>query len=499
MRSGGTDNSAHHPGEVAHRQRTTVRRPSAVPWAPWLPPRWVEAERVGRGTVTRLADLARRMFAAALDAIRPRNLLRRVEMLPDGVRFGDATLCPGGRFVLVALGKAAPGLAGSFLASARRQPDRVFVLAPDGVPAPQAVVPHLRRASHPLPDERGAAATEELLTLLATLGAEDGVLLLLSGGASALLAAPLPGLALETVAAVSRSLLHAGASIGELNVVRKHLLAAAGGRLAAACPASLLTLVLSDVPGDDLSLVASGPTVADPSTRDDALAILSCRGLLDAFPAVRGVLGGREAETPKAGDARLARTTTLLLGSSADALAAAGAIATHAGFRTVHLTRTLRGEAREVGRALAGLGRAAAGGEPVALLAAGETTVRVVGTGRGGRNLELALGAALELAGSEGICLLAGGSDGVDGTSPAAGAVVDGWTVHRGARRGLDAGVLLADNDAWGFFAGSEEAILTGPTGTNVADLVFVLCAGAPAQFLPAVLRDGAWFPYSLP
>jgi len=439
------------------------------------------------------------MFAAAVDAVRPAALLRRVEALPDGVRFGDVALRPAGRFVLVALGKAAPGLAASFLATTRRQPDTVFVLTPDGVAAPPSLAPHLRRAAHPTPDQRGVAATRELLALLAGLRAEDGVLLLLSGGASALLAAPLPGVELGTVATLSRSLMHTGAPIRELNVVRKHLLAAAGGRLAASCPAPVLALVLSDVPGDDLSLIASGPTVADPSTCSDALTVLARRGLLDAFPAVAAFLREGGAESPKPGDPRLQRATTALLGSSADALAAAGAVATEAGFRVVRLTRTLRGEAREVGRTLATLARAAAGGDPVALLAAGETTVHVVGAGCGGRNLELALAAAVELAGTDGICLLAGGSDGVDGSSPAAGAVVDGSTVHRGARRGLDALARLHDNDSWGFFAGSDEAIVTGPTGTNVADVVFVLCAGAPVQMLPTLLRDAPALPRTLP
>ncbi len=433
------------------------------------------------------------MFLAAVDAVQPASLLRRVDMVPEGVVFGSVALCPARRFVLVCLGKAAPGLAAAFLARTARRPDEVFVLTTDGVAVADPVRPFVRRGGHPFPDSRGEAATDELLALLGRLHRDDGVLMLLSGGASSLLAAPLPGLGRDDVVAVTRALMHAGAPIGELNVVRKHLLAAAGGRLAAACPAPLLALVVSDVPGDDLALIASGPTVTDPSSRDDALAILARRGLADTFEHVTAFLrSSPAAESVKPGDRRLAGTTTSLLGSSADALAAAAAVASQAGFRPVVLTRVVRGEARAVGPALAAAGCATLAHGPVALLAAGETTVVVTGSGQGGRNLELALAAALQLVGTEGVCLLAGATDGVDGSSPAAGAVVDGRTIARGVRRGRDALACLAANDSWGFFHGAEEAILTGPTGTNVADLVFVLSAGGVRRPLPLALGESA-------
>jgi glycerate 2-kinase len=440
--------------------------------------------------MTPLARVARSMFASAVEAVRPAALLRRVGFSPDGVTVGDRELRPAGRLVLVALGKAAPGFSFQFLRSSERIPDVTFVLAPHGVDAPADVQPFLRRGAHPVPDAGGEQATTDLLELLAGLDASDGVVLLLSGGASALLARPLPGVARERVAEVTKALLLAGAPIHELNAVRKHLLAAAGGRLAAACPARILTLALSDVPGDDFATIASGPTVADPTTFADAVAALHRRGLAQRFPDITSYLsahlGRDEAESPKPDDPRLRRSCARLLGSNRDALEGAAAAARREGFRTAVLTRTLRGEARVVGDALAALAAASNPGDPLALLAAGETTVTVTGEGCGGRNLELALAAACALADVPDRCLLAGGSDGIDGTAPAAGAVVDGATLARGAVRGRDAAAALQRNDSWGFFEDSAEAILTGPTGTNVADLIFLLVAGGTRAFLGA-------------
>jgi glycerate 2-kinase len=444
--------------------------------------------------VNPLADAARGIFAAAVSAVQPAALLRRVRFRREGVEFAGEAVAPADRLVLVALGKAAPGLAAAFVRASRRAPDLSFVLAPDGAPVPSEIVDSTRLARHPLPDERGAAATRELLKLLTSLRRTDGVVLLLSGGGSALLAEPLPGLALDDLAALTHALLVSGATIHELNAVRKHLFAAAGGRLGLACAAPMLTLVLSDVPGDDLATVASGPTLPDPTTRADALAVLRRRHLAERFPAVVRCLlsptGADEFETPKPDDLRLAHVRAFALGSSRDALAAAGEAALQAGFRPLQLTRTLRGEARRVGAALAGMARSLAAGEPAALLAAGETTVTVRGAGRGGRNLELALAAAVSLADVPERCLLAAGTDGVDGSSPAAGAVVDGSTLAHGTRAGRDALAALETNDSWGYFAGLPEEIFTGPTGTNVGDLVVILAAGARAEFfaLDAIL-----------
>lgn len=444
--------------------------------------------------MTPLAELARTMFAAAVEAVQPAALLRRLAFLADGVAFADSSLTPRGRLALVALGKAAPGFLAAFLARCRRRPDLLFALAPRDVPASPEVEPFLQRSSHPLPDEAGEAATVKLLQMLAGLDPDDGVLVFLSGGASALLAHPLPGVERPQVAAVTAALLVAGAPIWELNTVRKHLLAAAGGRLAALCPAHLLALVLSDVPGDDLATIASGPTVADPSTFADALAVLQRRGLGDQFGSICQFLAAGERgavpESVKPGDPALARARTHLLGSSRDALEAAAEVATRAGFGTATLTRSFRGEARSLGEVLGTLACALDTSSPRALLAAGETTVTLRGSGQGGRNLETALAAACALHGQSGRCVLVAGSDGLDGTSPAAGAVVDGDTLRRAAVHGRNAAHALAHNDSWGFFAGTQEAIVTGATGTNVADLAFVLAAGGKHVSIPAARRE---------
>jgi glycerate 2-kinase len=440
--------------------------------------------------MTPLADLARAMFGAAVAAVQPASLMRRVEFVPAGVSFAGAAAVPAGRLVVVALGKGAPGLATAFLHRCERHPDDVFVLAPEGVPAPERIEPHLRRASHPVPDARGEAATSALLDLVSGLDRSDGVVLLLSGGASALLSLPLPGVDRERAASVTRALLRAGARIDELNAVRKHLFAVLGGRLAAACPGSILTLALSDVPGDDLAVIASGPTVADPTTFADAAGVLERHRVAADFPDIAKVLadGARGAipESPKPGDPRLDRAVSLLLGGSREALDAAALVARDAGFATRNLTRTFRGEARVLGETLGAMAAAIGGGEPVALLAAGESTVTVRGAGAGGRNLEVALAAACALAGVPERCVLAAGTDGVDGASPAAGAVVDGDTLARATARGRDAGLALAENDSWGFFEGLSEAIVTGPSGTNVSDVAFVLAAGGHPDFLVA-------------
>ena len=440
--------------------------------------------------MTPLAELARSMFAAAVAAVAPDELFRRIDFTPGGVRFGDCGLNPRGKLHLVALGKAAPGLAAAFVHRCRRAPDSIFVLAPDGTPTPESVLPFTRFAAHPVPDRRGAVAARELLAAFAGAAPEDGFVVLLSGGSSALLAEALPGIDPGEVAALTAALLRAGVPIRELNVVRKHLFAAAGGRLACAGPAQILTLALSDVPADDPGTLASGPTVADPSTFPDALRVLVRSGVAPSFGSTVRILEagarGDAPESPKPGDSRLKNAEFRLLGSSAEALAAAAEVAEAVGLHAYPLTRSLRGEARTVGTVLAAMAGSLAPGEGTALLLAGETTVTVRGDGRGGRNLELALAAALVLADVPERCLLAAGTDGVDGTSPAAGAVVDGATLSRAAACGRDATAALAANDAWGFFEGLGEAIVTGPTGTNVADLVFVLAAGAPSEFLPA-------------
>ncbi len=445
--------------------------------------------------MTPLAQLARKVFAVGLEAVHPRTLMRRVTFTPRGLHLGEHTLEPAGRLSVLAVGKAGATMAEAFLTHTLRQPDDLWVYVPHHAPVPALLASQVRYGSHPRLSPENTVHAQELAAAIAALTPEDGLLLLLSGGSSALLLAPLPGLEIATLDALLWQLMNAGASIGELNTVRKHLGLLLGGRLAALCPAPLLALVLSDVPGDDVATVGSGPTVPDPTTSSQALAILRRFAMEKQFSAVLEKLQSPESETPKPGDASLERKATVLLGSNREALAAMAATLAEEGFRPHILTHRLRGEAKEMGRVLASLLVNAAPGS--AFVAGGETTVRVLGNGQGGRNLELALAAALGLAGHRHRCLLAAGTDGVDGTSPAAGAVVDGATVGRGARRGKDAEKALAENDSWGFFANLPEAIVTGPTGTNVADVVVGLVA--PQAQRPLGLRTPARAPQPQP
>ncbi|MCS7181704.1 MAG: DUF4147 domain-containing protein [Thermoanaerobaculum sp.] len=436
--------------------------------------------------MTPLAELARKVFAVALEAAHPSTLMRKVRFTPAGVIYGEHALEPPGRLVVVALGKAGGTLAEAFLTHSTRRPEVVWVYLPRNASAPSYLPAQVRWGDHPHLSLDNTAAALELAQMVAQLAAEDGLLVLLSGGSSSLLAAPLPPLRPAELDALVGELARRGATIHQLNTVRKHLTALLGGRLAVRCPAPLLALVLSDVPGDDVSTVGSGPTAADPTTRGDAKAILQRFGLLTKYPQVAQLLEDPSSETPKPGDLRLQRKASALLGCNRDAVEAAAHTLTQEGFRVRVLTTALRGDAREMGRLLGALLVQAAPG--TALLAAGETTVHVTGTGQGGRNLELALAAACQLAGHRHRCLLAAGTDGVDGTSPAAGAVVDGGTLARAAKLGKDPEKALRDNDSWGFFADLPEAILTGPTGTNVADLVIGLVA-------PRVAARVGWRP----
>jgi len=345
-------------------------------------------------------------------------------------------------------------------------------------------------AGHPLPDRRSQRAARAVLDLAHGLGHEDILLVLLSGGASALLAAPAPGITLGDKARTTNVLLRAGADIQALNAVRKHLSRLKGGWLAAAaCPARLACLVLSDVVGDDLATIASGPTVPDPTTFGDARAALERFRLWRLVPApVRRAIvageAGRRPETPKAGSPAFRRTRTSIIGSGSLSLKASDRAARDLGLRTTILTSCLTGEAGEVGRDLvAALHRRVValprGSAPICLLAAGETTVTVRGGGRGGRNQVLACSAAEALAtsGVRGV-VAALGTDGIDGNSPAAGGIVDHRTTEKARRMGLPPlGDFLDQSDTFGFLSALGDAIVTGPTGTNVADLVVLLAS----------------------
>jgi len=338
-------------------------------------------------------------------------------------------------------------------------------------------------AGHPVPDARGERAAVRLLELAAGAGRRDLVLFLVSGGGSALTPAPAPPVTLAEKQAVTRALLGAGAPIGELNAVRKHLSRLKGGQLArAAEPASVLTLVLSDVIGDPLDVIASGPAAPDPTTFSVALEVLRARGVLDGAPeSVRHRLTagarGEIAETPKPGEPVFQRVTNVVIGNNAVIAAAAVERARELGYRPELLTRELEGEARVVARDL--VDRARRLPPPACLIATGETTVTVRGGGRGGRCQEFALAAALEIDGERGVAVLAAGTDGTDGPTDAAGATVDGTTAERGRRAGLDPNAALDDNDAYRVLRATGDLIVCGPTNTNLLDLYVVLRATA--------------------
>jgi len=351
-------------------------------------------------------------------------------------------------------------------------------------------------AAHPVPDARSADAGRQALAFAESAAPDETLLVLLSGGASALLSLPATGVSLDELAQATRALLHGGADIHALNAVRRHVTRVGGGRLALATRAGRVeVLALSDVPGDDPATIASGPCAADPSSFGDALRAVQ-RFAGGGFPErvrevlEQGVAGARE-ETAKPGDPRLARVHTRIVGSNADARAAAAQAARQLGLAVTDLGLLLAGEAREMGAHLAQQALALwrqpqrslqerAGASGVAgqlLLAGGETTVTVHGSGRGGRCQELALAAALVLDGSLGITLLAAGTDGTDGPTQGAGAYADGGTVARARELGLDPAAALQRNDSARFFESEGGQLVTGPTQTNVMDLVMIQLA----------------------
>ena len=333
------------------------------------------------------------------------------------------------------------------------------------------------RGAHPSPDEQGEASCRRLLEVAESLGEDDLLLVLLSGGASALLAAPRPGLTLDDIRATTTALLNAGATIHQLNAVRRQLLAAAGGGLGrAAAPARVVTLVLSDVLGDLIPDIGSGPTVPSPTTAADALGVLGGLGVVGDLP--QKVVGFLRARVEAIEDASwAARGRVHVLANNRTAVEAAAAALADRGYRTIAHPGDLTGEARDRGALLARFAEAFSARRPTAFVAGGETTVTVHGKGIGGRNHELALAAALELTGRRPVVILAAGTDGIDGSTDAAGALVDANTAVRARIAGVDLAVALESNDSGPALAASGDAIRTGPTGTNVCDLVIVLTA----------------------
>lgn len=381
---------------------------------------------------------------------------------------------------LLAIGKAAPAMARAAyqLVAVRK----ALVVAPflDDAPWPSPR-PRQRVADHPIPGRRSVDAALAVQEFLTRLTADDTALVLLSGGGSALLALPVPGLTLHDIAVTTRVLMAAGAGIHALNCVRRHLDDVKGGRLARlAAPATVHCLALSDVPGDDPAVIASGPFTPDPTTFPLALSVLREFELLDRVPGtVRRHLeagaAGQAGETLKPGDVAFRQVRYEIIGGNPQAREAAALEARRRGYHALVETEWLAGEAREVGQRL---GQALAAGRvrhPQATVLGGETTVTVLGNGRGGRNQELVLAAAAAIAGVAGVAVGAVGTDGIDGASPAAGAIVDGSTAARLRARGLDADRALAANDSYTALSAVGDVLLTGPTGTNVMDLAVTL------------------------
>lgn len=344
----------------------------------------------------------------------------------------------------------------------------------------------VQEAGHPVPDENGVAGARELVSLARQAGAGDLVLFVISGGASALTPLPAPPITLAEKQQVTQQLLACGANIHEMNTVRKHISLFKGGQLAReAAPATLITLMLSDVIGDSMDVIGSGPTVPDESTFGRAWEILAGYGLIEEMPrSVRERLEagvrGEIAETPKPGDAAFAKTQNLIVGSNRMAVDAAAKKAKELGYKPLVLSTFLEGETRDVARVHAGIAKEilAAGrpvGRPACVISGGETTVTLRGDGLGGRNQEFAAAAALYLDGVEGVVVLSGGTDGTDGPTDAAGAIADGRTVGRLKAKGESLAAMLARNDSYRLFEQIGDLIKTGPTGTNVMDVRLVL------------------------
>ena len=412
-------------------------------------------------------DLLQAMFAAAVNAAQPEHCIPR--WLPAA---------PAGRTVVIGAGKASAAMA---QALERHWPGALsgLVVTRYGYAVPCARI-EIVEAAHPVPDAAGRAAAARMLDVVAGLGADDLVICLISGGGSALLPLPGDGVTLEDKQAINRALLKSGATISEMNCVRRHLSAIKGGRLAAAChPARVVNLLISDVPGDNPMDIASGPTVADPTTCADALEIVR-RYAIELPAGARRLLESGAGETVKPGDARLAGAATHLIATPQMALEAAADVARAAGVTPLVLGDSIEGEARDVGKVMAAIAQQVQRhGQPLAapcvLLSGGETTVTVRGNGRGGRNVEFLLALAIALAGAPEVYAVAGDTDGVDGLEEIAGALVTPDTLARAWAQGIRPRDSLDANDGHGFFEALGDALVTGPTLTNVNDFRAIL------------------------
>ena len=432
------------------------------------------------------------LVQAALDAADPEAAVRRAV-----TRDGDALRVQGtrytipaqgaGKVVVVGAGKASVAMARATVDLLDGRVDRGLIIAKEGLGDERAVGPvQVARAAHPVPDRQGAEAADRLVGMVSHLGPADLVICLISGGGSALMTSPAAGITLAQLQQVNDQLLGAGAPIEGINAVRKHLSRISGGRLAAlSAPARVLTLILSDVVGSPLDVIASGPTAPDPTTFGDALETLRRAGLLERAPAevvahLRRGEAGELPETPGEEDATFGRVQNCLVAANEQSALAVHRRAGELGFNSQVMTTYLQGEAREVGRALAGILRELATHgrplpRPACLVFGGETTVTLRNPGKGGRNQELALAAALDLAGLDDVMLVALATDGNDGPTDAGGAMAHGQTVARARQQGMDPRAHLEGNDAYPLFAALGDLLMTGPTGTNVNDITLLL------------------------
>jgi hydroxypyruvate reductase len=431
--------------------------------------------------------LVTRVMQAALAAVEPGEAVRRaLRRDGDRVTVGERSYDPRSydRVIVVGAGKASAPMAAAVEEVLGDQVADGLVVVKHGHTDPTRTV-RLREASHPIPDESCVDGTGELVSLLETTGPRDLVVVVLSGGGSALMLLPAEGISLADMQQTTDLLLRGGATINELNTIRKHLEQAKGGGLARlAAPSDVLALVLSDVVGNPLDVIASGPTVPDTSTFADSCAIVDRFGIWDRLPAsvARRLRDGRDGkipDTPKPGDPLFERVQTVVVASNELAAEAGVRWAEAEGLSALLLSTYVEGEAREVAKVVAALAREEAASDrplrrPACLILGGETTVQVRGNGVGGRNQELALAASLKIAGLDDVVIAALATDGNDGPNDATGALVDGSTVARARSRGLDPEAYLANNDAYHFFEGLGDLLITGPTNTNVNDLLFV-------------------------
>jgi hydroxypyruvate reductase len=407
------------------------------------------------------------MFDAAIAAALPQKSLRK--FLPEP---------PAGRTIVVGCGKAAAAMAKAVESRWKGSIEGLVVTRYGHRVKTRRI--EVVEAAHPVPDMAGREAAERILRMVQGLTANDMVLFLVSGGGSALLSLPAPGITLADKQAINRELLRSGANITEMNCVRKHLSAVKGGRLAAAAhPARVVTLAISDIPGDDPAVIASGPTVADATTFADARAILRKYHITEPAAVVAHIEAAVD-ETPKPGDPRLANAALHMIATPQMSLEAAAKVARRAGVKPLILGDAIEGEAREVAMVHAGIARQVKRHRqplppPCVLLSGGETTVTVRGKGRGGRNVEFLLALAVALGGEAGVWALAGDTDGIDGTEDNAGAIATPDSLARATALGMDAKAMLANNDGYSFFSGLDDLVVTGPTLTNVNDFRAIL------------------------